>query len=505
MPEYTYDAVAYRQSQDPTAPWLVSFVVTAEELLEWAGIPRRSETGVIGFQRAYDDERVGRAKEFFNLGVNQSPTALVVGLHPSTNSDSSVTLTFRDGDQHATIRRCVLRVSHAEEMSAQQAAAIVKHKLDLRLQHEEKESDSVSSNDIELPPEDNDDESNFGDESQEEGQGVDEIEIGKSMIATLRARLDDPEWCSVNADALLDLAKPATIIDGQHRVKGAELCERNIPFAVCALFECSWPEQVFQFTVVNYTSKGIPDQFITANAALSLTERELKTLERRLVQARVKVIEYEIMKVVQFDANSPFYNLVNLSDKKDPSRIGYKTMVRLARAWYSPTRPFFKLMFAGLYPNQRKHSDRVKEWKMGDWGEFFIAFWSAIKAHYETHPSHESGHTLWDIGHSNLIISVVLLQLQEALFDNLEQQDEEFWEVPAKNDPSEYFLSKVVKRVEKNLAYFPPEFFGTTWKTKSLNTSLGRQALSDAFENLTKKKGSYQYARSALVTGKTNS
>src|SRR5262249_45418806 len=111
----------------------------------------------------------------------------------------------------------------------------------------------------------NEEETNEDEDIEEEKGGA--IELGRSQLDELLKNLSNKEWFTANREALVDLAKPATLIDGQHRIKGAELCERHIPFAVCALFDCSWPEQVFQFTVVNYTQKGIPDQFITANAS----------------------------------------------------------------------------------------------------------------------------------------------------------------------------------------------------------------------------------------------
>ena len=57
---YRYEATAYRQATNPESPWLIAFVATAEDLLKWAGIPRRAEAGLIGFQRTDDAGRVGR-------------------------------------------------------------------------------------------------------------------------------------------------------------------------------------------------------------------------------------------------------------------------------------------------------------------------------------------------------------------------------------------------------------------------------------------------------------
>lgn len=61
--------------------------------------------------------------------------------------------------------------------------------------------------------------------------------------------------------------------------------------------------------------------------------------------------------------------------------------------------------------------------------------------------------------------------------------------------------AKLKRRAEKFLEWIPPEFFATKWGIKSLNTSAGRSALSQAIQNLVDTKGKYQYQKSALVTG----
>ena len=238
------------------------------------------------------------------------------------------------------------------------------------------------------------------DEDEEElvGDLRTEVELGQSVLGKLAELLEDREWVSEHEELVRDLAKPATIIDGQHRVLGAAKCERMIPFAVCALIDCSWPEQVFQFTVVNYTATGIPDQFITANAALSLTGSELRGLETRLVQAGVKVVEYELMRVVNFDDRSSFFELVNLAERKDSSKIGYKTMVRIANMWHRGKTPVISAsLLPNLYPdikgNRRTYRrESLTRWQDKDWGEFFIAFWDAVRAVYDRCNSHEPGH-----------------------------------------------------------------------------------------------------------------
>lgn len=158
--------------------------------------------------------------------------------------------------------------------------------------------DQSDVDDVENSDYDADSESGLQDREASDG----EVELGSSILRHLVDHLDDDIWVTRHLDDLSELAKPATIIDGQHRVLGAAAVERNVPFSVTAIVDCAWAEQVFQFTVINYTAKGIPDQFITANAALSLTGSELDSLQDRLVQAGVKVTEYELMRVVHFDS-----------------------------------------------------------------------------------------------------------------------------------------------------------------------------------------------------------
>jgi hypothetical protein len=105
------------------------------------------------------------------------------------------------------------------------------------------------------------------------------------------------------------------------------------------------------------------------------------------------------------------------------------------------------------------------------------------------------------------MVAVVLERLQHAFFENLGAQDSSFFEVD-KDDPDvakAQMLSKVETRARNFLTEnLPAEFFSKVWKTKSLSTGAGRNALDDAIENMVKKKGKWGYATSALVTGKVS-
>jgi hypothetical protein len=503
----TFDAVAHKQGTGPQVPWVVTFVSRVDELEPWVGIPRRSDKGLVGFQRLDNQEKVERAKEFFSNPMNQSPTALVLGIHNvSEPSRRVVTLEFDDPYDKGDIRKCRLHVDFdGSKMSDEELCSRIREQIDWRLKDQETEVFATNSdnNNDESDEDEDEDEDEFNSDSEDDQEGKD-VELGRSLLSDLLEKLDDPIWVGTYRTDLVDFAKPATLIDGQHRMKGAELCERGIPFTVCALFDCSWFEQVFQFTIINYTQTGIPDQFITANAALSLTKNELKNLGSRLSQAKVKVVEYELMKVVNFDQDSPFFDLVDLSEKKRSDRIGYKTMVKVAKSWWKGSHPGVLPIIQNLYPNVKGTAtevrrQRLKRWQDDDWGVFFIAFWGAIYKIYANKPSYKPEATLWNVGESNLMIAVVLLKLQDAILDNLSAQDREVFEGKTK----EQLISKVEERVDRVAEFFPAKFFGCEWKTKSLNTGAGKIALEHVFNEMIKKKGKFGYETSTLVTGTT--
>lgn len=494
--QITYPVVAYRQSSQQKAPVLLSLVVRAEELLTWAGIPRRAQEKLIGFQRPDDPARVEAARAFFSMSLNQSPTSLIVGIHKGTGK---VTLQL-DGEDSDDVRSGTLTiVDDAADLSIDALTDRVRSQLGGRL--------GVSTESTETSEESTEADEDSEDLNEEVDDSDEEVELGRSIVSALLEKLSDREWVEANESDLRSMARPATVIDGQHRLLGAAKCERGIPFQVCAIYDCPWEEQVFQFTIVNYKQKGIPDQFITANAALSLTKAEMEELQDRLVQANVKVVEYELMKTVQFDAQSPFHELVNLSEKSRPELIGYKTMVRIANYWYKartkPPMAFMSYLLESLYPDlpgRGNRKARQERWKAGDWAIFFLDFWNSVKEHYGHLPSHQPGRNLWTVGNSQLMVAIVLLEFQAVFFQTLSDQDDEFFTVEDA-DPREYLRNKLKKRAQKLFECFPADLFQTEWKEKSLNTGAGRSVLQVVFTGLKSTKGSFNWKQSALVKG----
>jgi hypothetical protein len=209
------------------------------------------------------------------------------------------------------------------------------------------------------------------------------------------------------------------------------------------------------------------------------------------------------MRVVNFDSESPFKDLVNLTPKKQDGLIGYKTMVQVAKAWYLGKDNAVRQIIDHLYPDlpgKTKAKLRRERWKQEHWGLFFKDFWNSVHEHYVSRKT-DDGHSLWTVGKSNLMIAVVLQQLQAQFLTNLAAQDESFFEV-SDDETLEAMRAKIRKRAQTFISYYPSELFGKKWKLTSLNIGPGRETLNTVFRQMVDTKGAFQWKSSGLLTGK---
>ena len=498
--EYKYKFLAYKQSSHDDANTILSFVASSNEIAEWSGVPRRTDQLLTGFQRVDDPKRVERAKEFFKKPFNQSPTSLLVGF---MKESIGINIEFDDNviDDKIDLKTGTLTIEMDEEQNIEFLSENIVNSIDKRLALISDEDSETDEND------DSDEDKDDSDEDNEDADDEDSetIEVGKSLLKELRTKLSDLDWCKENEVDLREIAKPGFLIDGQHRLEGAASLERDLPFTVNAICDCDWAEQVFQFTVINYTQKGIPDKFITANASMSLTKNELDSYSGRLEQAGIKVLEYIIMETVNFDERSPFKDLIDLSEKSSDNKIGYKTMVKIAKCWFAPSKKstpaLHNQILPKLYPELRTVNERKDKWQSsGDWTHFFLAFWKKVYVNYKDHASHIDGKLLWDVGYSNLMVAVVLEHFQKHFLINLNAQDDSYFNVSANNQVQD-MIKKIESRTEKFVEFFSPEFFKTKWEGgKSLNSTPGKKRLDKCFSELVTNKGDYRYNSDSLIT-----
>lgn len=488
MKEYKYKVIAYRQQE--RAPVQVAFVAPSAELLEWAGIPRRSDELLTGYQRFRDDERVRKEiVPFFQDPRNCSPTAIIVALR-SDSGAGGCSLSVHDVKPGEAID-AELTITLDEEVLAtdrvfEAARAYVQERIDKQTPNGangEKIDDGADEADEDLGEED------------EEGEEIGDVHLGNVTLAKVKEVLDDrANWSNKDFRAAMsDFVKPAALIDGQHRVTAAaKIGTRGIPFMVCGLFDAPWDEQVFQFTVVNIKPKRIPASTITSIAALSLTRSEQDQVQGRLQQAGVRVSEVTVMSLVSYDDRSPFVNMVDSGQgakQKKEQLLGYGSIKRIANVWYGAQRNSLTQIVRQAYDVNNILKSREKWRHEQAWFDFFCAFWSEIRGHYPA--------TLWKKGEGNkFFVGAQLWALQEALLEEADGQLPKVWSVPegitTVEDRLEHLRQQLIDLVRQTIVYFPAEMWTVEWAKSSQDTNAGRADLLVLFKKFIdsgKKRG----------------
>jgi hypothetical protein len=98
--QFSYPVFAFRQQTG--SPIQVAFVAPAGEILDWAGVPRKSDELLTGYQRFCDPNRVNQEiVPFFQNPMNCSPTAIILALR----ADSGFGTCTLDGIENLAINQ----------------------------------------------------------------------------------------------------------------------------------------------------------------------------------------------------------------------------------------------------------------------------------------------------------------------------------------------------------------------------------------------------------------
>jgi hypothetical protein len=282
-------------------------------------------------------------------------------------------------------------------------------------------------------------------------------------------------------EVLYSLLKPAIIVDGQHRVFGAAQYDPTMYLAVCAMPDSNWPENVYQFVVINQKAKPIKPAFLSAIIATSLSQAELNTVYRRLSVSRVDVGRSEIMERINKDPMSPFRDMIDFEVPGSPGFLGFPGLWRLADDFRR---------IDGTYPVLLKDG----RWPDGEhaWLPYFFAFWDGIRSTFV-----ERDERLWlrptPSNPNNLLKIVALQEMQRVTLD--------LWA-----DARMLRLTSPEKTRAKAAEFwedFPTEFFTDEWNQKGLQTQVGRSILREALIQTRRKHGqrSWGHRRLGLFTG----
>jgi hypothetical protein len=450
----TIEGYTYRQNA--SSPLTFTFVRGVGDVTSWCGVPRKTSDGQMGYQRHLEPGRKDDISRYFNFPENSSPTSIVLGFYPGSTTieifdeeegnwialpeerdngrigpdiEELLAMTMADADADADVdadadadaagaadyRDQIRRTRITFEDPGDKTVQVIAEELLQRLRERLPAlvAEAAAGANVAVDGEDEEDEEEE-DEEEEDESDEDNIEFGKTQVIQLIEYLQDPDFVAANEELIRDLGMPALVIDGQHRLFGAESIG-NIPFTFVSILEADWREQVFQFCVINKCAKAVDDDVITSNAALSLTGTELSEVEARLTVAGFNIEKVDIMRRCFIDENAPFHGMVtmpgNTADENRPL-LGSKQIVKLAKnPWRNGKGSFLTEMRKELYGAGTPAGERTLMWKeSGDWARAFNLFWDIISQEYAVYgdsphePMKGLGEQHWGLpqGESNL-------------------------------------------------------------------------------------------------------
>lgn len=126
----------------------------------------------------------------------------------------------------------------------------------------------------------------------------------------------------------LDSSMAATIVDGQHRLFGAEKFDAKTRLAVVALLDADEVEKAFQFLVINNKASKVP----AAHTKALLAKNKATTLNDRLKGARLAFDEEGINDVdlINSDKESPFYQTIDWPSTPKSKRKVQATAIEIS-------------------------------------------------------------------------------------------------------------------------------------------------------------------------------
>jgi hypothetical protein len=488
-PTTSYSVLPFQQRRDG-GPKTVLFCARAEDVAAWGGVPQKSSRFLKGFQRSEDKTHWEEISDYFETEGNISPTAIVVAFKPGCAE-----LVETTGAPLGILK--INYVDHSGK-TTQELAKLVYAELLPVAGADIASAEAAGAGQAQQVPVDEDD-----DEPEDETGTDGALSVGTSHLADFLRFLNSDALIAqaIGEDEatlrkmLLNLLQPATIVDGQHRTRGAAFLEKGITFPVVGLIDADWREQVFQFVVINQRARPIPAEFLSAIISNSLNNNDIQEMSSRLEQAGVKLENTKIMDLVHGDQRSPFVGMIDFKIQGAKGRLTYPGMLTLARRFRGLRTHDTEVRFSGFFKevfadamNVPKYTDRRRLWQNSVWFEYFAAFWDELR----TQVCDEGGgyEHLWGYN-TNLLKIVTLQELQNLFLQWLSDRRDKVHSVEE--------LRTLAKKFAEHLK---PIFFEKAWKLPSLQSGTGRKYLRAAL-SAALKSPRVDYKKIALFTGVT--
>lgn len=349
------------------APQLYILTAEANELTDWAEVPRANPDFMDGYQRQLEESRLEEIKRFLQKDVNIIPGAILVTV------DEEYLTIEEDGE---TVD---ISIKSPPEKSGEELLQSALDELYSRLNDRGKEYvDSISEDDDESGDQEGEDETETDDE---EDSPVSYLARKTGELKEKVANYDDldPDEQDLLDEYAERMNTPGLIIDGQHRVHGAKKHIGTVEYPIVLIPGLEEREQVYHFYIINDKADPISQEELLITVATALSEKEAGELWDRLIEANVDVEKARFPYVADVEEHSPFYQMVNYEEKvgEQTGAIDFGDLHMLMERFID-----MKGGHKPLYENLDKWSDADDEPNTRYRIEKFYTFWTAIKEHY---------------------------------------------------------------------------------------------------------------------------
>ena len=260
------------------------------------------------------------------------------------------------------------------------------------------------------------------------------------------------------------------VIDGQHRLYGAQVYDPALPLNVVAILDPSDLEIAFQFLVINNKASKVPTDHIRL-LAITIDDQELSD---RLQTARMSLSKSAtLIGIVDSEEDSPFFH--SIIWPVDQSHPGERLdLVRPAA---------IELALATISQKELVGLDNEDALIA-----FFFALWGAVRSAWPD---------LW-VPESRLLGKAGLVAMTQFLLEDLTPLVDRDRLDAANPDEVQAEATDVLRDLE-------PDFWTSDWTMTSLDTSAGRQLIVEALQKVrrNRRKGEAWFAGISLVSGST--
>lgn len=457
MPTYRYLAVKYIQQENSSPVFL--FAAPCHEITGWAGIPRKeAKEGVqtVGFQRSPDRNRLKKLKLFLgqkdNIVANPILCATKIfsrisfdPLEQEAGAEYIGWLTIEEPDYR--VYSLVNLFKAVEELILQRLPRLEK---EIKITEDEiaefcrtteeisELSESIAENEID----NNNENEEYEDEEDSSIEFSSESHIEEFFRAVRLRRIalevtgtpDRDNFAGFSKEALKDYLHAVTLVDGQHRLLGAqaqlnasikteesmawqdELLSQGISasevlerakqkfarqIGIALIHNDDWAEHVFQFVVVNQKATPIQSALLGSIIATTLTDDEVSRITDRLGRADINVADYQTIAFLSSSPRSPFYGLIKRGydeKKESEKKIDWSVVDRLVKIFrYLQNGKYFHNRSVDFAKKWRKSlldksgivqayqdkgfEDAYSYWKhpKGPWLDVFLAVWTQVR------------------------------------------------------------------------------------------------------------------------------